>query len=72
MSEGIQFYRCELCHGVVSLWDIHGEPHSCPKCAGVRIRPSGLSAWEKFVQIVKHPRVWAWESEIAGLQARDG
>lgn len=58
MKEGLQFYRCELCHGVVSRWDINTG--GCQKCAGVRIRPTNLSLLEKLVQIVRHPKVWAW------------
>lgn len=62
MSE-VTFYRCLLCHRVVSQWDI--EAHKgCPKCGGVRISPSDLSCWEKFVQIIKHPQVWKWHESI--------
>ena len=57
-SNGLMFYRCMLCAGVVSRWDI--EKGGCPKCAGTRIRPTDLSAWEKIVQIAKHPKVWTW------------
>lgn len=58
-STGTLFYRCMLCTGVVSPWDIR-EKHGCPKCAGTKIKPTNLSFWEKFVQIVKHPKVWTW------------
>lgn len=58
MSEGTAFYRCTLCSGVVSYWDI--KAGRCPTCSGVRIMPTDLSLWEKVVQIVKHPKVWEW------------
>jgi Zn finger protein HypA/HybF involved in hydrogenase expression len=58
MADGMQFYRCETCHGVVSPWDIdNGE---CPKCGAHRIRPTDLTLLEKVVQIIKHPKVWTW------------
>ena len=57
--DGTLFYRCVLCGSVVSKWDID-EHHGCKKCGNARIRPSDLSPWEKLVQILKHPRVWAW------------
>jgi hypothetical protein len=59
MSEGKLFYRCELCHSVVSEWDIK-KHKGCGKCGNVRIRPSDLSFLEKLIQIVKHPKIWAW------------
>lgn len=59
MSQGTQFYRCMLCSNVVSKWDIH-EHHGCSRCGNTRIRPSDLSWWEKIVQVLKHPKVWAW------------
>lgn len=59
MSEGLLFYRCVLCHSVVSKWDID-EHHGCRKCGSPRIRPSDLSLWEKLVQIVQHPAIWKW------------
>ena len=58
--EGLQFYRCDLCHGVVSVFDLM-ELHECPKCAGRRMIPTNVSLWEKLVQIVKHPKVWRWK-----------
>lgn len=58
MGEGLQFYRCEMCHGVVNLWDI--KKGGCPKCGGMRLRGTNLTLWEKVVQIVKHPKVWRW------------
>lgn len=59
MSEGTMFYRCMLCAHVVSPWDIK-QRHGCPKCAGTKIKPSNLSVFEQVVQILKHPKVWAW------------
>jgi hypothetical protein len=58
-SGGTMFYRCMLCAHVVSPWDIR-ERHGCPKCAGTKIKPSNLSLLEKVLQVLKHPRVWAW------------
>ena len=60
MSEGVMFYRCELCRGIVSKWDISTHL-GCPKCGQRRIRPSNLSFFEKIVQLWKHPKFWAWE-----------
>ena len=62
MSE-LTFYRCMLCGGVVSQWDIR-QTHACPKCNNIRIRPSNLTIWEKIVQIAKHPKVWAWRELV--------
>lgn len=59
MNEGVMFYRCVLCGNPVSKWDIH-EHQGCAKCGNPRIRPSNLSLWEKVVQILRHPKVWAW------------
>ena len=59
MREGLQFYRCVLCCTPVSPWDIK-EHHGCSKCGGSKVSPSNLSRWEKIVQVVKHPKVWAW------------
>lgn len=56
---GLLFYRCVLCTSVVSKWDIK-KHHGCPKCGNPRIKPSNLSLWEMFVQILKHPKVWTW------------
>ncbi len=58
-SSGALFYRCCLCGGVVSKWDI-SETKGCPKCAHRKLRPSNLSLSEKIVQIFKHPKVWGW------------
>jgi len=52
------FYRCTLCRGVVSPWDI--KKGVCPKCGQARISPTNLTLWEKFIQICKHPKVWRW------------
>lgn len=62
-GKGLPFYRCTLCHGVVSMWDIYQEPHSCPKCGGTRIRPSNLSWLETIIQLVKHPKWWTWDEK---------
>jgi hypothetical protein len=62
MSEGLEFYRCTLCHSVVSIWDIR-EKGKCRTCSGVRIMPTDLSLWEKIVQIVKHPKIWEWHRQ---------
>ena len=61
MSEGKQFYRCTLCNGVVSDWDIQ-KYKGCPKCKNNKIKPSDLSFTEKIVQIIKHPAVWRWNA----------
>lgn len=60
-NEGLPFFRCTLCMGVVSLWDIYQEPHGCPKCGASRVSPTNLSLKEKIVQVFKHPAVWAWD-----------
>lgn len=62
-GKGLPFFRCALCRGVVSLWDMYSEPHCCPKCGGTRISPTNLSWWESFVQICKHPKVWTWDEQ---------
>lgn len=53
------FYRCTLCSGVVSEWDIK-KGGECPRCGNHRVKPSGLTLFEKLVQILKHPRIWEW------------
>jgi hypothetical protein len=58
MSEGTTFYRCALCRGVVSKWDINNG--GCQKCGGTKISPTNLTLWEKVVQIAKRPAVWRW------------
>lgn len=58
-SKGKCFYRCTMCGGVVSEWDID-KYRGCPKCANPRIKPTNLSIIEKLVQILKHPKVWEW------------
>ena len=62
-SKGLPFFRCTLCRGVVSNWDIHEPPHVCPKCGGARMSPTNLSWWEMIVQIIKHPKLWTWHEE---------
>lgn len=66
MSAGLPFFRCTLCRGVVSQWDIYKDGHNCPKCGGARISPTNLSFWEKLVQIWKHPKVWTWNEQFHG------
>ena len=61
--EAISFYRCTVCHGVVSKWDIV-KSGSCPKCGGTRIQPSNLTLIEKAVQIFRHPKVWEWRNDL--------
>lgn len=56
---GLLFYRCVLCGQVVSKWDI-AKHKSCPKCTGVRVRPTNLGVWEKMVQLCYHPKFWRW------------
>ena len=60
--EGMSFYRCNLCGHVVSQWDIK-KSKGCPKCANPRVKPSNLSKWEMFVQIIKHPMIWLWNTK---------
>lgn len=60
--DGLMFYRCRLCHRVVSLWDIR-KYHACPYCRHATISPTNLTLWEKLVQIVKHPKVWEWKKQ---------
>lgn len=59
MDEGLQFYRCTLCHRIVSVWNIK-ESKGCPFCKCNKISPTDLTLWEKIIQIVKHPKVWEW------------
>lgn len=58
----VTFYRCTVCHGVVSKWDI--LKGGCPKCGGTRIQPTNLTMIEKLKQIVKHPKVWGWTNDL--------
>lgn len=60
MSEGLVFYRCQMCHKIVSPWDLE-KMQGCPTCGHVRVSPSNMTTWEKIVQIWKHPKVWKWE-----------
>ena len=62
-EQGLPFFRCTLCMGVVSMWDIYKDSHKCPKCGGARVVPTNLSLYEKFLQICKHPRVWTWNEQ---------
>lgn len=63
--EGLEFYRCMTCGGIVNVWDI--KTGGCIKCGGTRIRPSNLTLWEKIVQIIKHPKIWRWSAEGVAL-----
>jgi DNA-directed RNA polymerase subunit RPC12/RpoP len=64
-TEGLAFYRCNLCHRIVNIWDLK-KHHGCAKCGHPRISPTNLTLWEKLVQIVKHPKVWEWNNETFG------
>jgi DNA-directed RNA polymerase subunit RPC12/RpoP len=61
MSEGLIFYRCSVCHRVVSVWDIK-EKHGCRYCGNHRLNPSSLTLKEKLIQICKHPKIWEWKN----------
>ena len=58
-DEGLLFYRCYLCRGVVSKWDVE-KSFACPKCGHTKVSPANLTPLEKLVQIIKHPAVWKW------------
>ena len=60
--EEIKFYRCMLCGKAVNQWDINSG-RGCPKCGGLRVKPSNLKWYEKIVQIIKHPKIWEWEED---------
>ncbi len=62
-----QFFRCVLCHRVISDWDVR-EGHGCPKCGSTKLSPSNLSQWEKLRQLMKHPALWDWPEDI-GVEA---
>ena len=57
-DDGLLFYRCYLCKGIVSKWDLE-ENHEC-RCGHTKISPTNLTIWEKIVQIFKHPAIWKW------------
>ena len=59
MKEGIEFYRCVLCHRPVSRWDI-AKHRGCASCGHRKIAPSNLTLFEQIVQVIKHPAVWKW------------
>jgi hypothetical protein len=59
MGEGVLFYRCTLCGGVVSPWDIH-EHGKCRKCGNTKVFATNLTVIEKLVQLFKHPAIWRW------------
>ena len=63
MKEGKKFYRCTLCNSVVNAWDIK-TGKGCPKCGATKLSPTNLSAWEKLVQLCKHPNVRAWPPDL--------
>ena len=69
---GLLFYRCYLCRNVISKWDIESQGFtSCPKCGHSKLSPSNLTAWEKTVQIWKHPAVWKWDAAFK-VEPADG
>jgi predicted Zn-ribbon and HTH transcriptional regulator len=45
-GEGLPFFRCMLCGGVLSVWDLE-KHHGCPKCASKKIKNTALSFWEQ-------------------------
>ncbi len=59
-DEGLLFYRCYLCHGIVSKWDVD-KHFACPKCGHAKVAPANLTCFEKLVQIIKHPMIWKWD-----------
>jgi DNA-directed RNA polymerase subunit RPC12/RpoP len=59
-DDGLPFYRCILCGGIVSVWDIK-KSYGCPKCKGTRVKPTDMSFVEKMIQVIKHPAVWKWK-----------
>ena len=58
--EGLVFYRCQLCRGVVSPWDVKSGS-ACTNCGHRRISPTNLTLMEKIKQVFKHPKVWRWD-----------
>ncbi|RLA59563.1 MAG: hypothetical protein DRQ89_13905 [Epsilonproteobacteria bacterium] len=66
MNEGLEFYRCFQCPQVISVWDMRKQIKEsgnvvCPRCGGSKLRPTNLTLIEKFIQIVKHPKIWKWK-----------
>jgi len=61
-DEGLLFYRCYLCNGVVSQWDVD-KHNACPKCGHAKLSPTNLTFVEKIVQIFKHPAIWKWSND---------
>ena len=57
--EGLGFWRCHLCHRVVSPWDL-AKHHACPACGCNKMQPTDLSIREGLKQVVLHPLVWKW------------
>lgn len=68
MSDGKQFYRCQLCNGVINGWDIKAGD-GCTKCGALKMSPSNLSRWEMLVQIAKHPKFWDWPADSVIAEA---
>ena len=62
-DDGMMFYRCVLCHRIVSQWDIK-EHRGCASCGNRKVSPTNLTALEKLVQIFKHPAVWRWHEPV--------
>jgi hypothetical protein len=65
-KDALTFYRCSLCHRVVSLFDLQ-KYKSCGYCGNPKISPTNLTLWEKFMQICKHPKVWEWNKQKSQL-----
>ncbi|MDD5189453.1 MAG: hypothetical protein PHE50_00240 [Dehalococcoidales bacterium] len=61
-EDALTFYRCMLCHRIVSLFDLR-EYKGCAHCGHMKIAPCNLTLWEKLVQIAKHPKVWEWKKQ---------
>jgi hypothetical protein len=59
--DGLVFYRCELCRGIISPWDLK-KNEGCQKCGQRRVRLSNLTLFEKLVQLCKHPKFWEWKN----------
>ena len=70
MSEGLVFYRCQLCRKVVSPWDLESK-RGCPTCGHARVSPTNMSISEKVSQIIKHPALWKWSEMECNNPATD-
>ena len=62
--DGLIFYRCAVCNGVVSPWDI--AEGGCQDCGCKKLRPTNLTLKETVQQIWKHPKLWEWKHQKAG------